>query len=155
MKIADKQDTAAIMEFAQKAVIFDKSGRVLLVARVTSSGMFLKWELPGGRVKLHENLDEGFIREVWEEVGLDIIAGPPVHLWTWNTESGGQIIAVARIARTKSGTVTDVHRVPGDNLGEIRWFTLQQIDGLPMDDAYREAISHALAWQDRPSMGPQ
>lgn len=147
MKIADQEDAAAVMEFAQKAVIFDTAGRVLLVARVTRSGAFLKWELPGGRVKQHENLDEGFMREVWEEVGLDIIVGPPVHLWSWKTDSGGQIIAVARTARAKPGTVTDAHRVPGDNLGEIRWFTMRQLGEIPMDDAYREAISHALAMQ--------
>jgi len=145
----DQQDTVAAMEFAQKAVIFDGSGRVLLVARVSSAGMFLKWELPGGRVKPHEGLDEGFMRETWEEVGLDIVAGPPVHLWTWDTDSGGQIIAVARLAYAKPGEVTNAHRVPEDMLGEIRWFTMPQLEKIPMDDAYREAINFALTVQGK------
>lgn len=143
METIGEQDPAGAMEFAQKAVIFDRSGRVLLVARLGSTGGFLKWELPGGRVKLHENLDEGFMREIWEEVGLDIIAGPPVHLWTWETDNDGQIIAAARIAYSKPGQVTDAHRVPGEKLGEIRWFAMQQVAKVPMDDDYREAIDFA------------
>lgn len=103
MITTSRQDAATVMEFAQKAIIFDESNRVLLVVRLTSTGIPLKWELPGGRVELHEDLDKGFRREVWEEVGLDIIVGPPVHLWTWKTDSGGQIIAAARIAHAKPG----------------------------------------------------
>jgi 8-oxo-dGTP pyrophosphatase MutT (NUDIX family) len=136
------------MEFAQKAVIFDASNRVLLVARVTAAGSFLKWELPGGRIKRHEDLDEAFIREVWEEVGLDISVGPPVYLWSWQTDGGGEIIAAARIAYAKPGPVTNVHRVPEENLGEIQWFTMQQVNKLPMDDTYRRAINSALALRD-------
>lgn len=147
--MVDQQDATAAIEFAQKAVIFDESGRVLLVARVTSAGMFLRWELPGGRVKPHENLDEGFMRETWEEVGLDIVAGPPVHLWTWATGSGGQIIAVARLAYPKPGKITKAHRVPDEMLGEIQWFTVPQLDKIPMDDAYREAVYFALILQGK------
>jgi 8-oxo-dGTP pyrophosphatase MutT (NUDIX family) len=150
MEMIDGKDASSVMEFAQKAVIFDVSGRVLLVARLASNGRFLKWELPGGRVKLHENLDEGFMREIWEEVGLGIVPGPPVHLWT---DNGGQIIAAARIAYSKPGKVTAAHRVPGERLGEIQWFTMQQLDTIPMDDAYREAVSFAQTLQGKLSTG--
>jgi len=137
------------MEFAQKALIFDSSGRVLLVARLTSAGNFVSWELPGGRVEPNENLDEGFMREIWEEVGLDIIVGPPVHLWSWGTDSGGQIVAVARMAYPKSGHLTEVNRVDGDNLGEIQWFTIGQLNAIAIDDGYREAISLAIVLRGR------
>lgn len=147
VEIINRQPASAGLEFAQKAVIFDASGSVLLVARLSITGGFLKWELPGGRVELHEDLDKGFMREIWEEVGLDVVAGPPVHLWTWETDNGGQIIAVARIAYPKPGKVTVAHRVPGERLGEIQWFTVQELTKAPMDDAYRAAIDFARMLQ--------
>lgn len=145
MNAANMQQGVAKVEFAQKAVIFDDVDDVLLVARVNDAGRFLKWELPGGRVELHEDLDDGFKREVWEEVGLRIVPGPPVYLWSWRTDKDGQIVAAARIAYAKSGAVTDVHRAPDDGLGEIRWMPITSIDSVPMDVAYREAIKLALS----------
>ena len=88
------------------------------------------------------------MREIWEEVGLNVLVGPPVHLWSWQTDDGGQMVAVARIAQAKSGQVTNIHRVPRENIGEIQWFDMRQVDELPMDDACRKAISCALALRD-------
>jgi 8-oxo-dGTP diphosphatase len=53
-----------------EAVIFDASGKVLLV-RQGQKGR--GWELPGGKVKKREALPDAVVREVKEETGVDVL----------------------------------------------------------------------------------
>jgi 8-oxo-dGTP diphosphatase len=56
-----------------KVVILDEKGRCLLLKRSMSSrGNPGKWDLPGGKVDVGENLEQGLLREVAEETGLTI-----------------------------------------------------------------------------------
>lgn len=55
------------------AVVIDDEGRVLTVRRREPD----RWELPGGALELGETLHEGLVREVREEIGLDVA---PVRL---------------------------------------------------------------------------
>jgi 8-oxo-dGTP diphosphatase len=51
------------------AVIFDEAGRLLLVKRAQEPGLG-RWSLPGGLLELGETLQQGVMREVYEETGL-------------------------------------------------------------------------------------
>lgn len=53
---------------AASAVVFDPSGRVLLVRAGKRGG----WELPGGKVRKAEFPNAGVVREVKEETGLQV-----------------------------------------------------------------------------------
>jgi ADP-ribose pyrophosphatase YjhB (NUDIX family) len=55
------------------AVVFDHTGRVLLVKRGHAPGLG-RWSLPGGLLELGETLLEGVEREVHEETGLSVTA---------------------------------------------------------------------------------
>ena len=133
----------ATVQFAQKAIIFDDNQAVLLVARLDDDGTFLRWELPGGRVAPREELDAGLRREVWEEVGLEVEAVKPVHLWTWVTDNGVQIVAAALLVNVKSGHISESNRNPDEGLGEIRWISRSRVDLVRMDDDTRTAIVQA------------
>jgi 8-oxo-dGTP pyrophosphatase MutT (NUDIX family) len=52
-----------------EAVIFDSSGRVLLVKQGQPGR---GWELPGGKVKKRESLPDAVCREVLEETGVQV-----------------------------------------------------------------------------------
>ncbi len=56
-----------------KVVIIDDSNRVLMLKRSDYVDKYAgEWDLPGGHIKVGEELDTGMKREVKEETGLDI-----------------------------------------------------------------------------------
>lgn len=55
------------------AVIVDREGRVLVTQRSIDMKLPLKWEFPGGKVESKETPEECLIREIKEELNLDIL----------------------------------------------------------------------------------
>jgi len=53
-----------------KALIFDESGKILLLKRYSEKKERQTWDLPGGRVQKGESPEVAFKREVFEETGL-------------------------------------------------------------------------------------
>jgi 8-oxo-dGTP diphosphatase len=56
------------------AIITDREGRILITQRAAhiSHGGF--WEFPGGKVELYESPEMALLREVKEEVGLNVVS---------------------------------------------------------------------------------
>jgi 8-oxo-dGTP diphosphatase len=58
---------------AQKAILFDKGGKILTIRRsATAPSNPLCWDLPGGDVDFGEDAKESIIREIKEETGLEV-----------------------------------------------------------------------------------
>ena len=55
------------------AAIFDDKGRVLCCKRDSSSSHPGKWEFPGGKVEPDEKISDCIVRELNEELNLEII----------------------------------------------------------------------------------
>lgn len=55
------------------AVIFDETGRVLLTQRPQHADHGGQWEFPGGKLEPGEEAVDALIREVREEVGLEVL----------------------------------------------------------------------------------
>src|SRR3989344_817787 len=60
---------------AQKAII-EKNGKVLVCRGVGDK----VWELPGGRVHENEEPTEGLIREIKEELNIEVKIARPLHV---------------------------------------------------------------------------
>lgn len=56
-----------------KVLILNEAGECLLIKRsMNSKGNPGKWDFPGGKVDARENIEQGLLREVREETGLNI-----------------------------------------------------------------------------------
>ena len=62
-------------------MLFDEGGEILLVRFVVprDGGDFVFWALPGGEIEAGETESEAAVREVWEELGLELTVAGPVY----------------------------------------------------------------------------
>jgi 8-oxo-dGTP diphosphatase len=58
--------------------IIESNGKVLAVQRGERMNLPLKWEFPGGKIKQGESPEQCVVREVSEELNLNIAVGPPL-----------------------------------------------------------------------------
>ncbi|MBC7459613.1 NUDIX hydrolase [Candidatus Saccharibacteria bacterium] len=58
------------MNRASFALIKNQNNEILLVKSLTSRMFVNQWSLPGGVIEPYETLEDGVMREVFEEVGL-------------------------------------------------------------------------------------
>ncbi len=79
------------MAIAVKAFIVN-DGKVLIVKRaldeVHKPGI---WEIPGGRIDKDESMEAGLIREVKEEVGIDIEVNREISVREFTRDDGQEI----------------------------------------------------------------
>ena len=54
------------------AIIIDDENRVFVAQRSTEMHLPLKWEFPGGKVEEDETAEESLVREIKEELGIEI-----------------------------------------------------------------------------------
>ena len=55
------------------AIIFDQEQRVLITRRPVHAAHGGMWEFPGGKLEANELPEQALIREIKEEVGIDIL----------------------------------------------------------------------------------
>lgn len=67
------KDSEQKIYVSQKAILFDKDGKILTMRRTKSApSRPLFWDLPGGGIEAGEDLNESISREIKEETGLKI-----------------------------------------------------------------------------------
>jgi 8-oxo-dGTP diphosphatase len=60
------------------AAITDARGRVLLARRTEGRDLAGQWEFPGGKREPGESPEQALVRELREELGIEVTIGPPV-----------------------------------------------------------------------------
>lgn len=122
------------------AVIWDAQGNVLLIRRAKEPRKG-QWSLPGGKLEFGETLIEGVRREVREETGLEVeILGLVDVAETIRDASVGaaddHFVLIDYGARVISGTA-----VAASDAAEARWFSVEELDALPLWSEMRRIIA--------------
>ena len=75
MNIENNRGSTSLPTVLVSAVaLIDTDGRILLAQRPTGKEMSGLWEFPGGKVELGETPENTLIRELDEELGIDVSA---------------------------------------------------------------------------------
>lgn len=110
--------------------LVQRRGRLLVVKRAMPPDLGL-WAFPGGRVEVGETTQEAAVREVKEEVGLDVRIERVFDVVTYlpgDLEGGtwGQVVIVDYLARPERGEV----KLSSESSSYL-WATPRQILALP------------------------
>lgn len=121
------------------AIFIDEKGRILLAKRSQQAknekGL---WEIPGGAVEFGETLHEALIREMREELGVEINVGELVQLCDHLLPDEGQHwVAPTFICTITSGNPTIMEP---DKCDELRWCSLDEAEQLPLSVITQEDI---------------
>lgn len=60
--------------------IIRRNNTILICQRSASMKLPLKWEFPGGKIEPGESKEDCLMREIKEELGIDIMVGPALNM---------------------------------------------------------------------------
>lgn len=125
------------VQFAQKAIVFN-GNYILMVRRCAPGSLAGFWEIPGGRLEMGEELDASLEREVFEETGIAVLCGEPMHVWQWvipslqlaDPSTGATVVTTARVCGYLGGKISDANRAPDDNIDRAEWVPIEDMPTL-------------------------
>jgi ADP-ribose pyrophosphatase YjhB (NUDIX family) len=124
------------------AVVVDSRNRILLHRRSDSGN----WALPGGAMEIGETFAESAIREVKEEMGLDVcinrivgIYSAPGHVFSYDDGEVRQEFSICLACIIRHGSL----RVSSESTA-VDFFAPEDISGLQMHESIRVRIRDYL-----------
>ena len=121
---------------ALKAVI-EHDGKVLLV-RDPREGEEV-WEIPGGRMNVEEEPQAALVREVKEELGIDILVHEVIDMvqfWQFSESRNAFLITFhASLADPQADIV-----MAEDEIAEVKWATEAEVGELQFFVEYKRAL---------------
>ena len=124
-------------------IVFDDQDRVLLIRRATAPACG-QWSLPGGRQEAGETMHQTCRREVLEETGLRVTAGPIVAVVERMIE-GFHYVIVDFLAVLE--TPRPAIPFPADDVADARWVTPDELAVLDVVGGLRPIIDIARQLQ--------
>ena len=121
------------------AAAIECDGRYLAARRTKPDWATGRWEVPGGKVEAGETEEQAIIREIREELGVEIAVGARVPgEWPLHDDL---------VLHLYVATLVDDEPQPLDHHDELRWLApdeFDEVDWLPSDrEAVRELAGDA------------
>jgi 8-oxo-dGTP diphosphatase len=116
------------------AVIWNHSGQILIDRRKIGGTMGGLWEFPGGKIEVGETVAECIVREIREELGIEITVGEQLisieHIYPQF-----QLTLIVHHCQHISGTPQPIES------DEIQWITVSDLDKYQFPAANVEIIN--------------
>lgn len=122
-------------------VVLDAQGKILLI-----KGPRRGWEFPGGIIELGETIEDGIIREVKEESGIDIEVIQFCGIYQNVSE---QVCATCWLAKAIGGTP----QTSSESLA-VGFFSLEEVFDMVTWSNFRERILKVLNEAEQPFFVP-
>lgn len=109
---------------ASKAVIINEEGKYLFVKKSSTEDINPNtYEFPGGRIEFGENPEEALMREIKEEIGLDINIITAFNTWSFTKGEDFQLVGVDFLCTVKGGEekLSEEHE-------SIQWANIEEIE---------------------------
>ena len=118
------------------AVIINDQGEILLTQRPTGKSMAGLWEFPGGKVEVGETPEDALVRELAEELNLNVNARDLEPLtFASHTYDVFHLLMPLFLCRIWSGEI-----IPKEGQGMV-WVALQDINDYHMPPADKPLIA--------------
>ncbi len=122
--------TPPVFPVSVKGVVF-VGDRVVLLRNERQ-----EWELPGGRLEAGESPSACVVREISEELAIDVAAEELLDCWLYEVLPGQEVVIVTYGCRYDGdGSVRMSHEHSA-----VGQFDLAEIDGLPIPEGYRRSV---------------
>jgi 8-oxo-dGTP diphosphatase len=124
---------------AVACALVDADGRVLIARRPAHKEMAGLWEFPGGKVHTGERAEIALIRELKEELGIDVTEAclAPLTFASHGYEAFDLLMPLY-VCRRWSGTVMPIEGQ------ELKWVKPQRLRDYPMPAADVPLIPHVI-----------
>lgn len=128
-----------------------REGKLLLIRRGAEPGKG-RWSIPGGLVELGENVEDAMVREVKEEVGLDVKAVKLVDVFDSLTlDDLGRVqyhfVVVNFLVRLVGGRLHTA-----DDVTESKWVPLDEVEKYELTRSFRTFFEkhkeNLMKWSD-------
>ncbi|WP_373491938.1 (deoxy)nucleoside triphosphate pyrophosphohydrolase [Parasphingorhabdus sp.] len=133
--------------FVAAAALIDKNGAILLQKRPEGKPMAGLWEFPGGKVEIGETPEAAMVRELNEELNIDVneLDLEPVAFASEAVEDQ-HLILLLYICRKWTG------HIHSEDMLDLQWLLVDAIPTLPMPPADGPLVRKLSASLSNPSI---
>jgi len=132
-------DTGLPLVLVVACALIDVDGRVLIALRPEGKAMAGLWELPGGKVEAGERPEATLIRELNEELGIDVTQACLAPLtFASHAYADFHLLMPLYICRRWHGTASAREHAA------LKWVRPQRLRDFPMPEADLPLIPHLI-----------
>jgi ADP-ribose pyrophosphatase YjhB (NUDIX family) len=138
-------DRTPELRIAARAVVLEPEDRILLVLFRSPHSGASWWATPGGALQPGETHEDALRRELTEEAGISADIGPCVwtreHVFDWGERYVRQVERYY-LVRVDSTDLAPQLDLAAEDVHELRWWTLAELDASDEEFAPRRLAAH-------------